>query len=191
MRTGISRRMRSWLVGVLTLAAGLGLALAFVTPATAATPAAPTMRTVAAIAPAAAGHTATNSTTASPSTTAGTASPAAVPTNCTVGYFCFWVNSEFTGDEGYFAGNNANWGDYAESQCKSGTWNDCASSAWNDGQSDSVIVYQNINYGGGSFCFPLHTYVDNFASSAYAFSNGASLNDAVSSNKWYPSATGC
>ncbi|HEX3786547.1 MAG TPA: peptidase inhibitor family I36 protein [Pseudonocardiaceae bacterium] len=92
---------------------------------------------------------------------------------------------------GRFSGNNTNWGAYADSQCKSGNWNDCASSAWNDGQSDLVIVYQNISYGGGSFCFPLHTYEENFADTGIAFNNGATLNDAVSSNTWFPSATGC
>ncbi len=117
-----------------------------------------------------------------PATHAAPNAPAASAT-CVSGYFCFWVNAGYVGARGQLAGNNSNWTVFAQSQCKGGTWNDCASAGYNDGSSgDGVIVYQNAGFGGGAFCFPQFSVAPNFTQ--YEFSNGAGLNDAVSSNQW-------
>jgi hypothetical protein len=113
--------------------------------------------------------------------------PAGSPSLCPSTYLCFWVNADWGGAMGKVAGTNPWWGArpaFTQSQCKSGTWNDCASSLVNHGEFDNAIVYQNINYGGGSQCIEIGTtfYID-LAHNTYQ-SNGQSMNDSISSNQW-------
>lgn len=116
----------------------------------------------------------------SPHTVAAT-NPCGLP-----GDLCFWVNIGWGGAKGHVAGNNGNWAVFPQAQCAGGTWNDCASSAFNDGNFDAVRLRQDINGGGGFFCIPKGVGYSNFT--RLSFSNGANLNDAVSSNYWQGTA---
>jgi len=102
------------------------------------------------------------------------------------GSLCFWVDIGWGGHKGHVAGNNGNWGVFPQAQCNGGTWNDCASSAFNDGNFDAVRLRQDINGGGGFFCIARGLGYSDFRK--LHFSNGAGLNDAVSSNYWQATA---
>jgi hypothetical protein len=69
-------------------------------------------------------------------------------TSCEDGYLCFWVNADYLGARGRFAGNNAHWSNYPQSQCQDGNWNDCASSAKNRGTQCTAHLHQHSSYGG-------------------------------------------
>jgi Peptidase inhibitor family I36 len=134
-----------------------------------------------ALAPASAAPQAAQVSAAPQSHTVAAANPCGLP-----GDLCFWVNIGWGGAKGHVAGNNGNWAVFPQAQCAGGTWNDCASSAFNDGNFDAVRLRQDVNGGGGFFCIPKGVGYSNFT--RLAFSNGANLNDAVSSNYWQGTA---
>jgi len=108
---------------------------------------------------------------------------------CPSTYLCFWVNASRGGAEGEVAGSNPDWADFAQSQCKSGTWNDCASSLVNNGTSGlGALEYENTNYkvsdGGDPLCMYDGEYIANLANGYYYWTDGTSMNDSISSNNW-------
>lgn len=110
-------------------------------------------------------------------------------TSCPASDLCFWVNANWGGDMGRFAGSNPWWGDYSQSQCRGGTWNDCASALYNNGTQDNAIVYQNINYGGQAQCIEQRTtFYSDLAHNYYDNGSGSNMNDSISSNNWTPYA---
>ncbi|MEU9448847.1 peptidase inhibitor family I36 protein [Streptomyces sp. NPDC048277] len=102
------------------------------------------------------------------------ATPAAVPSGCSAGYLCFWVNIGYSDGPGKLSGTNANWTAFSHSTCASKTWNDCASSIYNDGTTDNAVVYTDANYSGSSGVIDKGTGGD--LTSAW--------NDVISSNSW-------
>lgn len=68
---------------------------------------------------------------------------------CPSGYGCGWVNNQYGGAMGKWAGNNPNFSVFGQSQCQKGNWEDCISSIDNNGTSGCNINWwwQN-NYGG-------------------------------------------
>ena len=111
---------------------------------------------------------------ASPALSAQVAKPAAVPSGCSAGNLCFWVNIGYSDGPGELSGTNANWTAFAHSTCASKTWNDCASSLYNDGVNDNAVVYTNANYSGSSGVITRGTGGD----------VSAAWNDVISSNSW-------
>src|SRR5207302_1812551 len=100
--------------------------------------------------------------------------------------FCMW--SDINDSGAFYAAVNSDanltrWS-ISTAYCRQGTWNDCASSAYNYGTSGmGVFMYQDINYGGGDFCLPNYSGLDNFT--VVTFNNSwVGLNDNVSSLRW-------
>lgn len=112
--------------------------------------------------------------------------PASAPADCPSGDLCFWVDAGYIGKMGMFSGNNGNWGDFSQSQCSGGTWNDCASAIYSHGSVDNARVFKDINGGGGGACLPRGTLWSNLTS--HYFDNGVNMNDQISSNDWISSA---
>jgi len=105
---------------------------------------------------------------------------------CVKTEFCMW--SDINDSGAFYAAVNSDanltrWS-ISTAYCRQGTWNDCASSAYNYGTSGmGVFMYQDINYGGGDFCLPNYTGLDNFT--VVTFNNSwVGLNDNVSSLRW-------
>jgi hypothetical protein len=118
--------------------------------------------------------------------TVDTVVPATSPSQCPSGDLCFWVDAGYVGQMGKFAGNNANWTDFSEAQCKHGNWNDCASAIYNHGASENARVFQNSNYQGGVRCIARGTLWSDLTKQS--FNNGGNMNDAISSNDWTTAA---
>ncbi len=97
------------------------------------------------------------------------------------GKVCVWQSINFTGEEGVFSGTNANWKDLGGGTAfATGSWNDCASSIFNNKSINSVTLWEDINFTGGSFCVAPMTGYSDFTK--HTFTNGDGLNDAVSSD---------
>jgi hypothetical protein len=111
---------------------------------------------------------------ASPALSAQVATPAAVPSGCSAGYLCFWVNIGYNDGPGKLSGTNANWTAFSHSTCATKTWNDCASSIYNDGVNDNAVVYTAANYSGTS------GVIDRGVGGDLT----SSWNDVISSNSW-------
>ncbi|MEW1779278.1 peptidase inhibitor family I36 protein [Streptomyces sp. NPDC086777] len=111
---------------------------------------------------------------ASSALSAQVATPAAVPSGCSAGYLCFWVNSGYQDGPGKLDGSNANWTVFAHPTCQTKTWNDCASSLYNDGVNDNAVVYTDANYSGSSGVIDRGVGGD----------VSAAWNDVISSNSW-------
>ncbi|GGN15018.1 peptidase inhibitor family I36 protein [Streptomyces fuscichromogenes] len=102
------------------------------------------------------------------------ATPAAVPSGCSAGYLCFWVNIGYSDGPGKLSGSNTNWTAFSHSTCQTGTWNDCASSIYNDGVNDNAVVYTDAGYSGSSGVIDRGVGGD----------LSAAWNDVISSNSW-------
>jgi hypothetical protein len=105
--------------------------------------------------------------------------PAAVPSGCSSGYVCFWVNAGYNDGPGKLNGVNANWTVFSHSTCPNGTWADCISSAYNDGVNDNAVLWTEIGgYGNGLIIYRGAGVTD--FSTIY---NGE-FNDKIVANSW-------
>lgn len=109
--------------------------------------------------------------------------PAALPP-CIVQYLCFWVDAGGGRNRGVVKDDNAWWGNFLQSECQTGTWNDCASSLLNDGATSAAFVYRDINHpsSGVKQCIKRGDYWSNLTTRFY--NNGQQMNDSISSNTW-------
>jgi hypothetical protein len=121
-------------------------------------------------------HTATTAQLAPEVSLAPTGAAGVLDSSCDAGYLCFWVHADYLGARGRFAGNNAHWSNYPQSQCQDGNWNDCASSAKNRGTSCTAHLHQHSSYGGDRHS--IGRGVNRPHLSTYNF------NDKASSNSW-------
>jgi peptidase inhibitor family I36 len=72
----------------------------------------------------------------------------------TTGWFCGWINDNFSGTMGHWSGNSANWGAFSDNV--ESVKNNAASS---ETVPDNVVLYRDINYGGRDLCVnPGETY---------------------------------
>lgn len=102
---------------------------------------------------------------------------------CPQYFVCAWVDRNFTGPMGRWEHDNADWGDFPNSNCGNGTWDDCASSVYNHGQTCDVWLWSGVIYTGSS----LYLY----RGSRLAFLNVnpgpspvGSWEDIIKSNHW-------
>lgn len=96
--------------------------------------------------------------------------------DCPVGFACAWVDINWGGPRGQWAGNNADWGAFSQGACQQGNWKNCASSARNNGTQCSVSFYRTINYGPGATLFFLGSSSSNLGNQL--------ANDDYESNAW-------
>jgi len=98
-------------------------------------------------------------------------------------------NANYGPVQGSFSGTNGYWGNFGgggSTNCPSihpvVGWNDCVSSIINY-NANSVVLYENANYGGGYFTLASGHYSANLT--GYNYSNGHNLNDSISSDIAY------
>lgn len=135
------------------------------------------------------------STAAHASTIQPASSPAdcAALTNSTQGApLCFWVDVNYVGKMGYYYGTGPHWKVWTQNAgtCPNGNWANCASALDNTSGSYYARVWDGDGLHGAHRCLAPGTRLSDLTLD-YFDGGTVNMNDAIESNDWLSTSSGC